>query len=252
MDIATIRRTAYAMPLTSPSYPRGPYRYRGREYLTIAYRTDAAAIARAVPAPLRPVGDVARFQFIRMADSTGFGAYHGAAQLLDVTLPDGTAASYVVNMYLDTHPPIAGGRELWGFPQKLAAPSLTVAHDTLVGRLDVGPIAVARGSMGFKHREMAGDDATAALTRPGVLLKIVPHVDGSPRICELVRFSMSEVRLLGAWSGPAALSLHPHALAPVADLPVRAIVDASHMIADMTLGHGTVVHDYLASRSARP
>ena len=251
MDAATVRRTAYAMPLYSPSYPRGPYRYRGREYLTIRYRSDDAAIARAVPAPLRAAGDTVRFQFIRMADSTGFGAYHGAAQLIDVLLPDGTEAFYVLNMYLDTHPPIAGGRELWGFPQKLAAPSLTVAHDTLMGRLDVGPVAVARGSMGFKHRELPAGEAEAALTRPGVLLKIVPHVDGSPRICELVRFAMSDVRLLGAWTGPSALSLRPHALAPVADLPVREIVDASHIIADMTLDLGVVIHDYLAGGRAR-
>jgi len=31
------------------------------------------------------------------------------------------------------HPPIAGGRELWGFPKKLAEPKLAVETDTLVG-----------------------------------------------------------------------------------------------------------------------
>ncbi|MCA1416856.1 acetoacetate decarboxylase family protein, partial [Bradyrhizobium sp. NBAIM20] len=50
----------------------------------------------------------------------------------------------------------------------------------------------------------------------------------------------------GAWSGPASLELHPHALAPVADLPVKRVVSALHFIADMTLDLGTVAHDYLA------
>jgi acetoacetate decarboxylase len=49
----------------------------------------------------------------------------------------------------------------------------------------------------------------------------------------------------GAWTGPASLDLHPHALAPVAELPVREIVSAIHIIADLTLGLGKVVHDYL-------
>lgn len=51
---------------------------------------------------------------------------------------------------------------------------------------------------------------------------------------------------LGAWTGPAALELFPHALAPLADLPVRSVVSAVHLVADLTLGLGKVVHDYLA------
>ncbi len=35
-----ILERAFAMPLTSPSYPRGPYRFVNREYLIITYRTD--------------------------------------------------------------------------------------------------------------------------------------------------------------------------------------------------------------------
>ena len=51
--------------------------------------------------------------------------------------------------------------------------------------------------------------------------------------------------LKGAWSGPAALTLTPHALAPVAELPVLEIVSAIHIRADLTLGLGRVAHDYL-------
>jgi acetoacetate decarboxylase len=53
----------------------------------------------------------------------------------------------------------------------------------------------------------------------------------------------------GAWSGPAALGLAPHALAPVAELPVLETVSATHLVdlvADLTLGLGKVVHDYLS------
>jgi acetoacetate decarboxylase len=86
----------------------------------------------------------------------------------------------------------------------------------------------------------------AGLCRPGFLLKIIPHVDGSPRICELVRYRFSDRVFRGGWSGPAALALHPHALAPVARLPVLEVIDAVHVIADLTLDLGEVVHDYLA------
>ena len=46
--------------------------------------------------------------------------------------------------------------------------------------------------------------------------------------------------------------LTPHALAPVADLPVLEIVSAIHILADLTLGLGKVVHDYLQQPIRRP
>jgi len=84
-----------------------------------------------------------------------------------------------------------------------------------------------------------------ALTAANFLLKIVPHVDGSARVCELVRYFCEGVTVKGAWSGPAALQLFAHALAPVAQLPVLEVVSAAHILCDLTLGLGSVVHDYL-------
>jgi acetoacetate decarboxylase len=106
--------------------------------------------------------------------------------------------------------------------------------------------------MGYKHREADLAQVKAALEEPNFLLKIIPNVDGSPRICELVEYHLEQLVLKGAWSGPAALALTPHALAPVADLPVLEIVSAIHIRADLTLGLGKVVHDYLQQPVRRP
>src|SRR5262249_43341150 len=95
----------------------------------------------------------------------------------------------------------------------------------------------------------------ASLGAPNFLLKIIPHVDGSPRICELVEYYLEDVTLKGAWTGPAAISLTPHALAPVAELPVLEVVSAVHLVCDLTLGLGKVAYDYLQPRrseSQRP
>jgi len=53
------------------------------------------------------------------------------------------------------------------------------------------------------------------------------------------------VTIKGAWTSLAALSLTPHALAPVAELTVLEIVSSVHMVCDPTLGLCKVVHDYL-------
>jgi acetoacetate decarboxylase len=240
-----VKRRAFAMPLTNPSYPPGPYRFVDREFLIITYKTDLDALRAVVPEPLEVAEPLVKFEFIRMPDSTGFGDYTESGQVIPVTFR-GEPGSYVHAMYLDDEGPIAGGRELWGFPKKLAAPRLAVETDTLLGTLDYGPVRIATGSMGYKHRALDHGKVLEGLLAPNYMLKIIPHVDGTPRILEIVRYFLEEVTVKGAWSGPAALSLAHHALAPVADLPVREVVGGAHIVTDLTLGLGQVVHDYLA------
>ena len=245
MNVDDIRRNAWAMPLSSPSFPRGPYRFVDREFLVISYRTDPAALAAVVPEPLLPAGDVVRFEFIRMPDSTGFGDYTESGQVIPVTY-NGKSGSYVHSMFLDDDAPISGGREIWGFPKKLGSPTLRVDKDTLLGTLDYGAMRVAIGTMGYKHRSADHGLVLNSLAQPNYLLKIMPHVDCSPRICELVEYWLEDVTLKGAWEGPAALQLFEHALAPVARLPVLQVLGGMHLKTDLTLGLGRVVHDYLA------
>jgi acetoacetate decarboxylase len=245
MTADDVRREAWAMPLTSPSFPRGPYRFVDREYLVISYRTDAAALEAVVPAPLAPAGDEVRFEFIGMPDSTGFGSYTESGQVIPVTYK-GRPGVYVHSMFLDDDAPIAGGREIWGFPKKLGSPVLRVDKDTMVGTLDYGAVRVATGTMGYKHRPAQRETVLRGLALPNYLLKIMPHVDCRPRVCELVEYGLEDVELLGAWAGPAALQLFEHALAPVARLPVREVLGGLHMKTHLTLGLGRVVYDYLA------
>lgn len=245
MNAEDVRKNAFAMPLTSPAFPMGPYRFVNREFLIITYRTDPAVLRALVPEPLEIGEPLVKFEFIRMPDSTGFGDYTESGQVIPVSL-NGRHGGYTHCMFLDDHPPIAGGRELWGFPKKLANPRLKAEIDTLVGTLDYGPVRIATGTMGYKHRAADMEAVMASLAAPNWLLKIIPHVDGSARICELVEYALQDVTLKGAWTGPGALALFPHALAPVAELPVLEIVSATHILADLTLGLGHVVHDYLA------
>jgi acetoacetate decarboxylase len=58
-------------------------------------------------------------------------------------------------------------------------------------------------------------------------------------------YRLEDIVVKGAWSGPATLDLRPHALAPIGELPVHEIISATHIVADLTLGLGKVVYDYL-------
>lgn len=238
--------SAYAMPLTSPAYPKPPFRFFKREFVIITYRTDPAALQRIVPAPLQVAEPIVKYEFIKMPDSTGLGSYVESGQVIPVTF-EGKPGSYTHAMYLDNLAGIAAGRELLGFPKVLAKPRLDIHSDSLVGTLDYNGVRVATGTMTYKYNTVELDAVARSMEGPGYLLKIIPHVDGTPRVCELVRFYTSDIQVKGAWTGPASLELHPHCLAPVSRLPVLEVVSALHILADLSLGTGEVVHDYLAN-----
>ena len=236
-----------SMPANSPSYPKGPYRFINREYFIITYESDADAIRAIVPEPLVPNEDnLVAFEWINMPDSSGFGSYTESGCVIPCTY-NGESCNFVVSMYLDDEAPIAAGREIWGFPKKYADPKLEVNKDTLTGVLSYAGQMVAMGTMGYKHENHAyeAEVTKASLAKTQVNLKIIPGVDGKPQIAELVAYNITDITVKGCWTGPARLHLIPHVNAPVADLPVKRVVSGKHIIADLTLPYGRVLHNYL-------
>ena len=255
MKIEQILRSP-AMPVASPSYPRGPYRFIDREYLIIVYESDPDAIRQALPEPLEPDGSgQVLYEFIKMPDSSGFGDYQESGVVIPAKF-QGQHINFTAQMYLDCHPPIAGGREIWGFPKKLGHPNLCVMHDTLTGELKYSGVTVALATMAYKHENLICShsglsiacDVTAIeekMKKTQVNLKIIPDIDGSLKIAQLVAYNLEHITIKGAWEGPARLALFPHVNAPVADLPVKKIVTGLHFTADLTLPYGRVLYDYL-------
>uniref|UniRef100_UPI0037C50471 acetoacetate decarboxylase n=1 Tax=Sandarakinorhabdus limnophila TaxID=210512 RepID=UPI0037C50471 len=236
-----------SMPAVAPSYPLGPYRFINREFMIITYETDPVLLRAAVPEPLVPNAEnYVLYEWIRMPDSSGFGDYTESGIVIPCTF-NGEPINYTAQMYLDDQPPIDGGREIWGFPKKYALPKLEVASDTLTGTLSYAGQSVAMGTMAYKWQEAPGGCEAQAkgMTKTSCNLKIIPDVDGSPKICQLVAYNLENITVKGVWVSPARLQLIPHVNAPVADLPILRIVGGKHFVSDLTLPHGRVLFDYI-------
>lgn len=226
------------------AYPKGPYKFTNREYLIISYKTDEERLKKILPPGVELLEPVVKFEFIRMPDSTGFGDYTESGQVIPVKFK-GEEGTLTISMFLDCYAPIAGGREIWGFPKKLAKPKLFVEEDVLVGFLDYGSIRIATATMGYKQYELDKQAVLKSMKKPVFLLKNIPGVDGKPEINQLTKTYLQNIHVKGAWTGVASLELHPHALAPISNFPIESIVDVSHFICDLTLPYGEVAHDYI-------
>ena len=250
MKLAEVREKAFAMPLNDPAYPRGPYKFYNREFVVITYRTDPDALRAVVPEPLEVASDTVDYEFIRMPDSTGFGDYTETGQVIPVRFRGNgrRGAGRRLRARHVSRRQFADRRR----PRDLGLSQEARQSEDLPRERDAGLHAALRLGALRHRRPWATSTASSirrrclkSLARPNFMIKIIPHVDCTPRICELVRYYCEDVTVKGAWSGPAAIQLFEHAMCDVARLPVREVVSASHYVTDLTLGLGEVVFDYL-------
>ncbi|MGV3278548.1 acetoacetate decarboxylase [Rickettsiales bacterium LUAb2] len=246
MKIENIKKNAFSMPFCSQLYPKSKFRFINREFLIITYETDIEALREVVPEPLKVVDPIVKYEFIRMPDSYELGDYTESGQVIPVEF-EGKKGSYVHSMYLDNEPAIAAGREIWGFPKKYAKPTLKIESDCVVGELKYNSQMVALGTMGYKYFEQDKIELKKKLEQEdNFLLKIIPNCNGKDLdICQLVNYKLIDIEIKEAFTGPAALQLFSHALAPVAALPVKKIISGVHFKSNLTLDFGKVVFDYL-------
>ena len=85
--------------------------------------------------------------------------------------------------------------------------------------------------MGYKYQALARDhgEMLAGMTKAERQSEMIPDVNGSPKVAQLVGYHLQDVVLKGAWAGPvrciyAALEL-PGGRPAGAENPVRAAFD---------------------------
>jgi acetoacetate decarboxylase len=246
---------AWSTPLDAPLYPRYPIPFRDIEFLTLQYRTDLDAIRRVVPEPLEPTGDTVLLHVARMGDVPGVGAgIHECNIMVGVRLGsagDWISGSYSPYFFLDSDRAIAQGREVQGQPKRAAAVDLQVRGDLVVGTVSANGIDVLTGTLPYKQRPASLDELRSRVDMvTNINLKIVPNMDGTIAIRQLVARDLENVRVLECWSGPGTVELRPNAAAPLYRLPVREFLDGYHWRAEFELVGGRVLHDYLVQDAA--
>ena len=120
MKESEVQARAFAMPLTSPAYPIGPYRFVNREFLIIALPDRSAEIARAcATSPCRSTSRLVKFEIHSHAGFDRLRRLHESGQVIPVSCRAAKAATRTA-CFSTTIRRSPAARELWGFPKKLA------------------------------------------------------------------------------------------------------------------------------------
>jgi acetoacetate decarboxylase len=235
-----LERCGYAMPADAPAYHRPPFYYRGARSIAIAFETDADAALEVLPVPLalsEPA--IAALSFYEYPWST-FGPYNEAILSLMVE-HKGRPMMYVQQIAVTTEPPMLGGREIWGFPKKLATIAFRSERDMIFGTLE-RPAGVRLASAIVRPERPAAP--APAMPRPAVSLRLIPSPEKRaerPSCAELIECE-TEQRLIEGWEGEGSIAFAEHsALDPWDRFPVKRVLSASYLVYDMTLGFGKVI-----------
>jgi acetoacetate decarboxylase len=240
----------FSFPWDAPLVPPFPLGFRNVSILTAAWRTDPAAIARLLPPPLEPIGDVVLAHIYLMPDTDFVGTAHECNVMFGarLTLPDEVIeGGYSSGLYLDSDVGVAHGREVHGQPKKLASLKLETRGDLIVAEVQRNGITILTATLPYKQRAVD----PAQMRRhfdftENINYKLIPSIDGTPAIRQLTARRLTDVEVKECWIGPCTVELRPNAQAPVWRLPVIEPLEGFFWRADFTLVAGRVVHDYLA------
>lgn len=235
---------AYTVPGVSPLYPPPPYRYTDCPILLVPFIAEPGVTRRLVPEPLEPNADDIAYIAIGHMHNDRLGSTREA--FVVVPSSDGTRwGNYSVFLYLENDACITSGREIWGWPKKLAEISL---EDDVAGVRAV----VRRGGADLIDASLGSLEDTRAdelqLSPLWFNLKIIPSVvEGAPpEVCQITATTFEDLAVRDVQRGTAQLRLSSTDADRLNELiEVREVLPGHRMTLSFRLLHGEVVHDYL-------
>ncbi len=233
-----------SMPVDAPYYQSPPFYYRDARALTVAYETDTDAAANILPEGIEVAPPVtARLMVVYYPFST-FGPYHEAILGVEC-LWQGAPRFYIAHIAVTTVPPLVAGREIWGYPKKLAHIELEQEDEYMRGTVE-RPAGVRLVTVAARlERPLptgAGAEGGGSLS-----LRVIPSAEPGmpPALAQLIEVRTMDTQTHEAWSGSATLHYDTASeLDPWHRLPVRKVLGTAYTRYDFVLPHGRVVHTY--------
>jgi acetoacetate decarboxylase len=189
--------------------------------LVATYLTDPEVIAAVLPPPIEPGAEPLVKVTVATVDIPGYPTF-GAGSFSVRARHEGTEGFYALLMPMTTEQSVIGGRETFGEPKKLGSVVLDRDGDQVTGTFARMGTEFVRIS-GRVGPELARPDTE---TRTDFYFKFLPAPDGKgfdhdPALVYCHR--TEQTRKLEAVTGEVLLS--ESRFDPVADLPVRQVVD---------------------------
>ena len=116
-----IAAAGFSMPFGASLYGPPPYEFRDAEQVSVCFTADPAGLAALLPPGLEVADDPAQCE-VRVCNYhwSAFGPFHEAMHWSGSGIERARCTGTCPLIFTDNEAPLAAGRELWGYPKKLA------------------------------------------------------------------------------------------------------------------------------------
>jgi len=236
------------MPVTNEAAQKPPYYYRNMRMMFVTYRTDEEAALAWLPEALELDEPALVTIIIAHYGFSTFGPYNEAMMAIRARL-DGELVSYYPALFTDNEAPLIGGREIWGWPKKLAKISISDQSEVMMGIVERPTNNRLLTATMRNVTPVAPEDFP---TTNNVSLKVIPCATESkkPALAQLIGSNLDLVPHVGSngvadlWTGPGSVCFDaPSEIDPWYKLPVKEIVGCYSGTFDAVLGHGRILKE---------
>ena len=208
----TKEQLGFSMPPYAPLFPKPPYFYTNATLMIFKYITDVSA-ARMVPDVVELADPPTAGLVFASYPSSNLGPYDEVVLFLDVVFK-GRPFQFGAFLYVTTDAAMAAGREMGGYPKKIARIEFLPGPDRTAVMERPSGLRICTGTMRPEVRQVPSPDPqkTAAPSPPLVLNYLTlrlfpsPQRDQPPSLVELLEthwtIDCSEV-----WTGPGSCQL---------------------------------------------
>ena len=172
--------TTKVSPHWGPTYPAAKGAYENMDYVCIAFATDADKAAALIPKELQLVklpipGQSAANLIFAKCRECSLGPYMEVIISIPV-LHKGNVFGFITGIYVDNDAALLAGRELGGYPKKMAAITMR----------NYGPMFLSQMSRGSIMRKTSdpnfGDLASSSVTKGAKLFSVPLPADATPQL----------------------------------------------------------------------
>lgn len=223
-----------SQPIHSPLYKLPPYYYSNVEMFQILFSLPPNTVRQLLPPELEPAKRLrASINFAKYPSINNLNPYSECFFLV-LALFNNKPVTYCPFAWVDSDEALCAGREIWGFPKKLAA--IEIKYD---GTNVTGKVIRAKNNI---------IDANINLLEPGkiqylmfediVTEKIIPKVDGGDSVRQLNKVRIQNYSLTELRSGPVNLVINGSDHDWINIMRPEKLISGNYMRGKMTLPFG--------------
>jgi len=227
-----------AMPWAAPVFGAPPHRWQGVRIAGMPFTPRPAAVERILPPGMEPADGPGMVTLISYPQSE-FHPYNELVVLVPVSV-DGVSGNYVPYIYVTTDEALIAGREVAGFPKKIAQIEWHREGDRFAGsatRWGTSLLTIEGEVHGPVPR---GADRSAPAGAPTFNYKLIPGPAGEIEVEEITQVRL-EVVPRGQEAGQASVRCGRSDDDPIADLVPDFDGPLVIMTCDVTIPPGEVV-----------